>query len=237
MRIAIIDDDRQIYKHLQTCFGELLGSAAELTYFPSGEDFLRVWQPGAFELIILDIFMDGINGMDTAREIRKSDTDVRIVFSTTSNEFASESYEVGACYYLHKPFGKDRIKAMLDRIGLAQIEKIRSIQLPDGTDVVLRSIIYADYSSHCTTLHCKYGKNISVRASFSEVEGLLCAYPYFFIPSKGLIVNFHEVAAQNTDTFTMSDGSRIPISRRKAKEVTEAYSSFLFEQLRKGGES
>ena len=98
MRIAIIDDDRQIYKHLQTCFGELLGSAAELTYFPSGEDFLRIWQPGAFELIILDIFMDGINGMDTAREIRKSDTDVRIVFSTTSNEFASESYEVGACY-------------------------------------------------------------------------------------------------------------------------------------------
>ena len=52
-----------------------------------------------------------------------------------------------------------------------------------------------------------------------------------------MIVNFYEVAAQNADTFTMSDGSRIPISRRKAKEVTEAYSSFLFEQLRKGGES
>ncbi len=237
MRIAIIDDDRRIYEHLQTYLGELLGAAAELTYFPSGEDFLRVWQPGAFDLIILDIFMDGINGMDTAREIRKSDIEVRIVFSTTSNEFASESYEVGACYYLHKPFGKDRIKAMLDRIDLSQIEKMRSVQLPDGSDIMLRSILYADYSSHCTTLHCKHGKNISVRASFSEVERLLCPYPYFFIPSKGLIVNFYEVAAQNADTFTMSDGSRIPISRRKAKEVTEAYSSFLFEQLRKGGES
>ena len=66
-------------------------------------------------------------------------------------------------------------------------------------------------------------------------RALLCGYPYFFIPSKGLIINFHEVDAQNADTFTMSNGSLIPISRRKAKEVTDAYSSFLFEQLRKGG--
>ena len=95
--------------------------------------------------------------------------------------------------------------------------------------------VYADYAAHYTTLHCKYGKDIILRANLSEIEALLCDYPYFFIPSKGLIINFHEVDAQNADTFTMSNGSLIPISRRKAKEVTDAYSSFLFEQLRKGG--
>ena len=122
-----------------------------------------------------------------------------------------------------------------DRIDLAQVEKERTIQLPDGKSVVLRDIIYADYAAHYTTLHCKYDKDIILRANLSEIEALLCGYPYFFIPSKGLIINFHEVDAQNADTFTMSNGSLIPISRRKAKEVTEAYSSFLFEQLRKGG--
>ena len=99
--------------------------------------------------------------MDVAREIRKSDREVRLVFSTTSNEFASESYEVNACYYLLKPFGKDRVKAMLDRIDLAQLEKMRTVQLPDGTTIVLRDIIYADYAAHCTTLHCKHGRNSS----------------------------------------------------------------------------
>lgn len=237
MKIAIVEDDIQMYEHLQTCLYELLGSSAEYIYFPSGEFFLQTWQPGTFELIILDIFMDRLTGMDVAREIRKSDREVRLVFSTTSNEFASESYEVNACYYLLKPFGKDRVKAMLDRIDLAQLEKMRTVQLPDGTTIVLRDIIYADYAAHCTTLHCKHGRNSSVRANFSEIEKLLSVYPYFFSPSKGLIVNFYEVAAQNADTFTMSDGCLIPISRRKAKEVKEAYSSFLFEQLRKGGKN
>lgn len=233
MRIAIVDDDIRMYECLQTYLYELLGSSAECIYFPSGEDFLQTWQSDTFELIILDIFMDGLTGMDVAREIRRTNHEVRLVFSTTSNEFASESYEVNACYYLHKPFGKDRVKAMLDRIDFAGIEKMRTVQLPDGTSVVLRDIIYADYAAHCTTLHCKYGRRISTRANFSEFEMLLSAYPYFFIPSKGLIVNFYEVAAQNADTFTMSDGCNIPISRRKAKEVKDAYSSFLFEQLRK----
>ena len=235
LRIAIVDDDIQMYECLKESFGELLGSAAKLTYFSSGEEFLRNWKPGTFEMVILDIFMDQISGMDVAKEIRKTDWEVSIAFSTTSNEFASESYEVGACYYLHKPFGKDRVKAMLDRLDSVQIEKMRTVRLPDGTIVVLRTIIYADYHSHCTVLHCKNGRNITVRANLSDVENLLRDYPYFFRTSKGLIVNFYEVDAQNESTFTMSDGSLIPISRRKAKEVSAAYAAFLFERLRKGG--
>ena len=235
MKIAIVEDDIQMYEHLQTCLYELLGSSAEYIYFPSGEFFLQTWQPGTFELIILDIFMDRLTGMDVAREIRKSDREVRLVFSTTSNEFASESYEVNACYYLHKPFGKEQIKAMLDRIDLAQLEKLRAVQLPDGTSLVLRDIIYVDYAAHYTTLHCKYGRSISVRSNFSEIENLLSPYPYFFTSSKGIIVNFYEIAVQNPDTFTMCDGSLLPISRRKSKDVKEAYSSFLFAQLRKWG--
>lgn len=236
MRIAIVDDDIQMYDRLHAYLNELLGDSSEIIGFPSGEEFLFAWKPGAFDLIILDIFMDRLTGMDVAREIRKTDRDVRIVFSTTSNEFASESYEVNACYYLHKPFGRDRVKAMLDRIDLAEIEKMRTVKLPDGTSVQLRNIIYVDFASHRVTLHCKHNDDTVVRASLSEIEPLLCAYPYFFSPSKGIIVNFYEVTAQTGDTFTMSDGRSIPISRRKAKEVLEAYSTFRFEILRKGGE-
>lgn len=236
MKIAIVDDDIQMRDCLRNHLSELLGDSSEIMYFASGESFLDAWKPENFDLIILDIFMAALSGMDVAREIRRTDRDVKIVFSTTSNEFASESYEVNACYYLHKPFGLDRVKAMLDRLNLAEIEKMRAIRLPDGTSAVLRNIIYADFASHCVTLHCKQNGDTVVRTSFSEIEPLLCAYSYFFSPSKGIIVNFYEVTSQTGDTFEMSDESIIPISRRKAKEAIEAYSSFLFEQLRRGGE-
>lgn len=234
MKIAIVDNDKRVFERLNGFLNELLGSSAEISYFESGEKFLSTWKKGSFDLVILDIFMLGLNGMEVAREIRKTDREIRLVFATTSNEFASESYEVNACYYLHKPFGRDRVKSMLDRLNLAEMEQMRTVKLPDGTSAVLRNIIYADFASHCVTLHCKRGGDIAVRSSFSEIEPILCAYPYFFSPSKGIIVNFYEVETQTGDTFEMSDGHLVPISRRKSKEVIEAYSSFRFELLRKG---
>ena len=234
MKIAIVYDDKALCKTLITYLNELLGNSAEIREFSSGEKFLSKWENGAYDLIILDIFMSGLTGMEAACEIRKTDSDVKIAFSTTSNEFASESYEVGACYYLHKPFGIGRVKAMLDRLNISQIEKMRTVTLPDGGRAVLRDIIYADFANHRVTLYMEHSAELYVRAPFAETEALLCAYPYFISPSKGIIVIFYEAAGQSDGTFKMSDGSILPISRRKAKEVLEAYSSFRFEQLRKG---
>lgn len=233
MKIAVVDDEIQLYRSLRSYLEELLGDFAEITYFSSGESFLAARQTEAFDLIILDIFMDGITGMEVAREVRKTDSDVKIAFSTTSNEFASESYEVNACYYLHKPFGAEQVKAMIDRLNLTEIELQRTVKLPDGTSAVLRDILYADCASHLITLHGKR-KDIVLRSNFSEIEPLLCAYPYFISPTKGVIITFYEVAKQTHDSFIMSNGTHIPISRRKANEVLEAYSSFLFAKLRKG---
>lgn len=235
MKIAIVDDDKQTHLNLHTYLYELLGDAADITDFSSGEQFLATWRQGEFDLMILDIFMGGINGMDVAREVRRTDAEVRIVFSTTSNEFASESYEVNACYYLHKPFGRERVKAMLDRLNMAEMERLRVVTLPDDTRVALRDILYADFSAHKVTLHCKDGNDVVTRSSFSEVEPLLCGYPYFFSPYKGVVVNFYEVTSHTEAAFTLSDGTVIPISRRKAKETFEAYSSFRFQLMREDG--
>lgn len=237
MKIAIVDDNKTELCRLRGYLDELLGAETEIVGFSSGEEFLSVWSKDEFDIVILDIFMDTLNGMEVARKIRETDGYVKIVFSTTSNEFASESYEVNACYYLHKPFGAEQVKSMLDRLDIALLDKMRTVKLPDGNSVILRDIIYADFSSHRVTLHCKHGKDICVRSSFSEIEPLLCAYGYFFSPCKGVVINFHEVKAQNADTFTLTDGTIIPISRRKAKDVLEKYSSFRFEILRKGGEN
>lgn len=86
------------------------------------------------------------------------------------------------------------------------------------------------------TLYKKRGRNTTLRISFSKIEEMLCAYPYFLSPTKGIIINLYEVEQQNGDTFKMRDGRLIPISRRKRKGGMDAYSSFIFDQLRKEGE-
>lgn len=237
MRVAIVDDDNELLDGLsQLISKELLAigdNSKKISKFHNGEEFLEVFKAGDFDLIILDIFMGGILGIDVARKIRESDNDVRLVFCTTSNEFASESYEVNAHYYLHKPFTEKSVKSMLDRLGMDSYEFAKHITLSNGQSVILRNVIYTEYFNHNVIFHCKRGENITTRVSHSEVETLLCENSYFFCCTKGIIVNFHEVKSLDGNDFTMSNGEMVPISRRRAKEVFDAYTKFKFDKLRK----
>jgi len=111
---------------------------------------------------------------------------------------------------------------------------LADLRLPDGSQVVLRSIRYAASDGHRVTLHCKDGDR-TLRTSFAAVEPLLCAYPCFCGICRGVVVNFHEVAGRQEDVFLLKDGTRLPISRRRLREVQEAYSAFRFDRLRKDG--
>jgi DNA-binding LytR/AlgR family response regulator len=108
--------------------------------------------------------------------------------------------------------------------------------LPDGTAIILRNIVYADFAAHCVNIHYTNSPDVKLRTAFRNVEATLCEYPGFFSPSKGIVINLNEVSAQKNDIFLMSDDTRIPISRRKAKEAADIYTSYCFEKLRKGGE-
>ena len=126
------------------------------------------------------------------------------------------------------------VRAMLERLDLEALERSRRLRLPDGSQVVLRSIRYAASDGHRVTLHCKDGDR-TLRTSFAAVEPLLCAYPCFCGICRGVVVNFHEVAGRQEDVFLLKDGTRLPISRRRLREVQEAYSAFRFDRLRKDG--
>ena len=86
--------------------------------FRNGQTFLDHWKPGDYDVVILDIFMGGITGVNVARKIREEDEDVKLVFCSRSNEFAAESYQVNAQYYLVKPAVPGSIANMLQRLNL-----------------------------------------------------------------------------------------------------------------------
>ena len=121
MKIALVDDDPRALAQLEQYLTEQLGRETEISHYGSGEALLADWRPGAFELVVLDIYMGGATGMEVARRLRADDGQVRLAFATSSNDFASESYEVGACYYLRKPFRPEGVRAMLERLGLGAL--------------------------------------------------------------------------------------------------------------------
>ncbi len=234
MRIALVDDTPM---ELELILGILKTELphAEITTFSNGESFLNAWEDHSYDLILLDIYMDEILGVDVARKVRETDTDVRIVFCTTSNEFACESYEVGANYYLQKPISTASFQRMLQMIRLNEYELNRFITLPDGQRIVLRNITFTEYYNHSIIIHSKKRADLQTRMSQTDWENLLTDYDFLCACSKGIVVNFHEVDRMQDGMFILHNGDAVPISRRKAKDMAEAFAHFRFDQMRKGG--
>lgn len=239
MKIALVEDEpdeleflkQMIQKHMP-----VTNTRSDIIdKFYTGKEFLSGFKTGKYDLVLLDIYLEDITGIDIARKIRETDNNVAVVFCTNSNEFAKESYEVDARYYLLKPFSDKNIITMFARLNLYKNnqDNDQSITLPDGQKILLRNIIYTEYFNHVITIYNKKGQNTKTRISHSKMEELLCCYQYFCCCSKGIIVNFYEVTEQEKNIFNMSNGSVIPISRRKLKNVQDLYIKFNFQQIRK----
>ncbi len=235
MNIALVDDDSEQLLSLTqalTAALSLLGSEANrITTFTSAAAFLEHFHPGRFDLVFLDIYIDEENGVDLARKIRQVDPDVALLFCSTSNAFASESYEVRASAYMLKPVTQERLVATLRQLDLARIATNRSIRFPDGFRCSLNRLLYTEYSNHTIRFHLKNLQPHSIYMSHAEAEQLLLPHKSFFCINKGCIVNFAQVRGLSDGVFTMSDGRALSISRRRYKEVFQAYTQFHFDQL------
>ena len=237
MKIALVDDEvvqlQNLHNLLSTELKAKLNNVPHwIDSYRSGQSFLDHWTPGKYDAIILDIFMGGLTGVEVAKIIRETDPDVKIVFCSRSNEFAAESYQVNAQYYLTKPATQGSIANMLQRLNLELIQLEQTVTLPDNRRLTLRQIIYTEYYNHVVTLYLKNEKPYRIRANHATIEALLAPCGYILSPNKGVLINFHEVATLSEEGFTMSDGTVLPISRRKHKEIQAAYTKFNFQKMR-----
>lgn len=104
MRIAIVDDlktERALLKERLSQQLALRGVEADILGFESGEAFLAAEKERRFSAAFLDIYMEGLSGMDAAKELRKTDTDCLLIFTTTSTDHALEGFQVRALHYRH----------------------------------------------------------------------------------------------------------------------------------------
>lgn len=236
MKVAFVDNNRQDMDNLTSSITKYSNESFDITSYDTysnGESFLSEFYANKYDIVFLDIFMDTLSGVDVAFEIRKSDQNVKIVFCTTSNEFATESYQVDAFYYLVKPFSDRSIKQLIHKLSSLDFELSQFIRISDNIKIYPRNIIYTEYENHKIIIHQKDGNNLCIRMPQHQWEELICNYSYIVNCFKGIIVNLYEVDSKTDNSFSMSNGETLPISRRNIKEMNTIYSDFLFQKLRK----
>ena len=142
MRIAIVDDlaaERTLLKDRLEQQLHRRNVQADILEYESGETFLEAARKAPFTAAFLDIYMDGMTGMEAAKKLRKTNTDCLLVFTTTSTDHALEGFQVRALHYLVKPFTEADIDALTDEL-LARIPqpdkyiKKIIIHAPDKSD-------------------------------------------------------------------------------------------------------
>lgn len=235
MKIALIDDEPIFLNALESTLKTALEKSGIYCFtidkFDNSADFLKVWKPFSYDLIFLDIFIDEINGIDIGRHIREADDKVNILFCSTSNDYAMQSYELNASYYMTKPLSEDAVTSMLKRINLKRMNKTQKITLPDGYSCLLYDIIYTEYSNHSVTLYMESCKPHSLYISQSSMEEILLSYDDFVVINRGNIVNLQKVDRLEKDCLYLYCGTYIPVSRSKYKSVSKRYADYKLKKI------
>ena len=133
IKVAVCDDleeDRQVLVNLLSEYTDKNNLYVKIQEFTSGEAFLAS-DTSEYSLVFMDIFMDGINGMETAKALIVRNSRVQIVFESTSTEFAAEAFDIEALHYLVKPVKKEKLFGILDRF-FDSVYSLRTVNVKVG---------------------------------------------------------------------------------------------------------
>lgn len=238
MKIAIIDDKKEDIENLTRLLREFFlkhNIEFSINKFSSAENFLKVFEKDMFDLCFMDIFMDGMNGMQASRILYQKDSACMIIFLTTSNEFLAEGYDVRAWRYLIKPITTNTIYKILpdcvEKISTRQCRLKVTVNRIE-TQIPFSKILYVLSSNRKTEIYLHNEKiELSSHIPFSKtIEPLLKDYR-FIQCGKGIVVNMSHIINLTGHGFLMNDKHTIPISRRELPEVKKKYLAFSFDNL------
>ncbi|MBQ9211345.1 MAG: response regulator transcription factor [Clostridia bacterium] len=231
MKIAICDDDPAQQEYLESLlrvWGKERRLPLEIACFPGSEAFLFRWaEEKDWDLLILDIVMGPMNGMELARRLRKEKFTSPLLFITGFDEFMAQGFEVEALHYLLKPLREDQFTAVLDRaLRQAPQEEKLLLAAREGQIALLPSEIwYLEAQGH----HCVIAtedREWNLTESFGETEKKLTG-PAFVLCRRGLVVNLRYVAFVGKTELEMDYGMRLPVSRGLREKVNQAFLNYF----------
>ena len=234
LRIAICDDDLQELTRITNILEIYrIKNNTILTYklFQNGLDLLEAISGGEYDILLLDILMPGINGIQVAHEIRSFDKEVKIIFLTSSPEFAAESYSVEAYYYLIKPSSEERIFPLLNKILYEATKPIDSIMVKLQSSILridYEKLEFVEVFNKKILFHLSNNIIETISGTLSQYEKELLSHSEFIKVHRSYIVNMHWINKIDSKEITTYNQKKIPISRLLYSHVRERYMKYLF---------
>lgn len=224
-RIAICDDNPSDIAFVQ----ELLQSWADMRSLPincecfsSAESFLfRYEETPGFDLLLLDIEMGKMDGMELARRIRQKNELVQIVFITGYSDYISEGYEVEALHYLMKPLRQEKFFMVLDRAWekLQKNAQYLNLEYSEGfVRLPFYEIRYLDVHQNYVTLHAR--QDYTVKRPLREFEAKLDNR--FFRAGRSLMLNLECIRRVTRQEVVLLDGTILPLPRGAYEPLNRA---------------
>ncbi len=236
MRIAICDDDKQELLRIASLVEAYRRERkAELSYlsFQSALELLASMQSEQYDLLLLDVLMPGLNGMQAAHEVREFNSQVEIVFLTSTPEFAVESYSVRAHHYLLKPASPEKLFPILDRLrdNLRRPEEALRVRTQSGMfSLPYGRIEYLEVNAKQLYFGLTDGSSKQVSGNLSEFERALLTRPGFIKVHRSYLVNLQWVQELRPNELITLAGRRVPVSRAAYPQVRTAYTQWLFRE-------
>ena len=236
IKIAFCDDDMEVLHQMNELLDRYRVERNEdITYaaFQSPFELLTEIEKGIRpDILFLDVVMPGQNGMDVAKEIRQYDTNMKIIFLTSSPEFAVESYSVGAYFYQLKPIWEESFFRLMDAV-LVEWEKKKKNSLilrsKDGiTRIDLQQLEYCEVLGRKLLFHLENGAVLESAGSLDDLAGQLMQYSNFFRPHRSFLVNMEYIQNISSRSIKMVNDAEIPIPHGKCSEIKNTYMEYAF---------
>lgn len=232
LTIAVCEDNEEQCAALRRLLDEWASDkpfALVIDEYISAEAFLFSYPEKPCDLLILDIEMGELNGMELAKRLRAKSDMLPILFVTGYSDYMNEGYEVEALHYLLKPVEKERLFGVLDRYAKSR-RPVKELVLK-SEDGALR--VSADNIVCCEAMGKKASVFLTDKSVIECVAGISDIKKElpdeFIFTHRSYIVNLRYVKSIRKTDLTMDNGSIIPVSRRLYKEINENFIKFYTE--------
>ena len=235
MNIAVCDDDAKdsaIIKGILKEYMEQNAYTGDVSMFGSGEELLATFSLALYDVIFLDIYMGGINGIETAKRIRAIDPTCAIIFITSSGDHSLESYSVRGSAYVVKPIKDEDMQSALFQCRDIFLRNARYIEIRTGRAdmrIPLIKIFYVESQANYMLFRTSAG-DYTTRLTLDEVEKQLGGRP-FYRCHESYLVNTNHISRLDANDVIMKNGDAVPMRKNGRTGIRSDLAAMLSRRM------